>query len=142
MAFRGRYQVGQKVPLGCFCIDANGVPTPPAAAPTMDIFSPANALIISADLVPIVDPANAPGYFQQNWFLTSYYTAVGLYTVIYHWVIGSAPAFQSEDTFEVVDGGNYSGSIIALHYHDRPWAQNLIYQMDGGNLAKGRNPGV
>lgn len=150
MAYRGRVQNGDYVPLAVQCTDANGVPTPPDYVPRARIFGPDGAPILDVFMPPL-DRYAAPGLFGGRLAIGITFTPLeGNYRIVYTWSIGTFTG-MTEDTFQIVGGGNRFGHILSMYYYLRPNADFLIYQTDNGYpfgqlpngaLFAGRNPRV
>jgi hypothetical protein len=138
MPYIGRYTQGGQCPLTLACVDVNGTPSLPAAAPTVQVRSDSG--FIQAITLPILDRYGATGLFQYSLPLGSSYPS-GRYRVTYHWTVGSFVG-TTEDNFEVAAGGDAAGAIIAAQWYERPHANFLVLQTDTGTLLFGRNPGL
>lgn len=138
--YRGRFQLGQEVPLGVLCRNASDTPTNPDAAPLVDIYNDAGSKVISGHRLPLVDRGGQAGYFARRFFLDGRF-AVGRYSVVYRYVISSYIG-REEDCFEVMAGGSKRGSIIGLYWFDRPQAKFLVQHLDSGQVRQSRNPRV
>lgn len=134
--YRGRYSLGQEIPLGVLTVNADGTPTLPTTAPHMDIFS-SSAKVLEGKLIPIIDRGGQTGYFQYPLFLGPLFAA-GRYSVIYRYLVGSYLG-QVEDVFEVLAGDD-EGAVIAMYWYERPHAAFVVQQLDSGLLVRGRNP--
>ena len=137
--FRGRYQLGEEIPLGCRTLTAADVPTAPDDCPTMTISTAAGSIALSRK-IPICDRYGVTGLFLDNVQLNTTFAA-GAYIVNYVWVIGGT-VLGDTDTFEIVAGGNADGACIASHFFDRPHADFIVQQVDSGQVVYGRNPKV
>lgn len=135
--YRGRWQLGQEIPLAVLCVDADETPTNPDAAPFLDVYS-TSAKVIAGRRLPLLDRNGQRAFFQLNLRLDSRFAA-GVYQVVYHYTIGSYLG-QVHDTFEVVAGGDADGASIAAYWYERPHADFLVRQLDSGQLVKGKNP--
>ncbi len=136
--YRGRFQLGQDVPLGVLCRTAVGTATLPDDPPTLDVWT-ATAKVKTL-LLPIQDRYGQTGLFGTKLFLDVSY-ATGIYKAEYRWQIGSYHGLE-EDTFEVLPGGDGKGAVIALYHWERPHAKFLVQQLTSGALVRGRNPSV
>ena len=137
--YLGKVQLGQEITLGVQCRDSAGTPTAPTAAPQIEVWT-GTSKVLSGKSIPTMDRYGVTGYFQYNLFLDSRFTT-GEYKALYRFTAGSYYGLD-EDTFEIVAGGDASGAVISLHCFNRPQAQFLVWQTDGGRIQKGRNPGV
>lgn len=133
MAYRGRYSLGDFIPLQIQTKDANGVPTVPDRAPEARIFTPGGALNGHFSL-PIQDRYTVRGLFQRLLPATSFFNAVGNWRVVYTWQIGAYNGMD-EDTFDVTPGGSNQGNVISAFFYKRPNADYIVYQTDGGVIT-------
>lgn len=139
--YRGRTQLGIEIPLGVQCFNASGNAVAPDACPTMTIYSgTTNTPVIAAYSIPVRDRFNATGQFAYRQFLDTRF-ASGKYWVLYKW---TASTFSGHvlDVFDIVDGGDPKGQYISLFFMQKPSADFIVGQTDGGILTKGRNPRV
>jgi hypothetical protein len=139
MSYRGRFQIGQEIPLGALCRDGNGTPTVPTLPPLMEIRDDAGAKIVSKK-IPIMDRYGQTGLFQYNQFLDGRFS-VGHYTVIFYYTAGSYLGIDT-DEFDLVAGGNEEGAVISMYYFAKPHASFVVQQTSGGLLFAGRNPSI
>ena len=137
--FRGRYQLGQEVPLGVLAVNGSNTPSFPTIVPHMDVFS-STGKVIAGKLLPVLDRGGQTGYFQIPLFLGPQFVA-GKYTAVYRWLVGTYLG-QSADEFDVLAGGSTDGSIIAMHWFERPQAQFIVQHLDSGKVLRSRNPRV
>lgn len=140
MAYRGRYQLGQHLPLLVLCRNGNDTPTVPSDVPRATIWSPGNTRILAKD-VPVLDRFGQTGLFGGVVFLNNDYSTHGTYTIEYRYLAGGHYGIDT-DQFEIMAGGHKDGSVIAMHYFDRPHAKFIVQQLDSGRLVQGRNPSV
>lgn len=136
---KGRYRLGQEVPLGVLCLNSSGVPVFPDACPSLDLYGPGGKKI-SGRALPVLDRLATTGLFAGSVYLDETYT-VGDYTVVYRWDVSGVRG-SAMDSFRIVAGGDGSGQVIALFDYERPQADHLIQQRTGGSIYKGRNPRV
>lgn len=139
MSYRGRYQLGQEIPLGVLTVNASGAPSFPTTAPHMDVFS-GSAKVVSGKLLPVVDRGGQTGYFHYPLYLGPQFAA-GRYSVVYRYLVGTYLG-QVEDTFEVIAGGDDEGEVLAMHWFERPQADFVVQQLSSGKLVRGRNPRI
>lgn len=141
MAFIGRYKLGDAVPLYVKTVDTNGVATLPDDCPTVKVWNSSGTLILNQKM-PIIERFTQTGNFCYPLFLGVLW-ATGTYTAVYYWTTGSQTFNGLDcDTFEIVDGGNKDGNVIAMYFFDRPQAKYVVYETDSGVLIQGRNPTV
>ena len=138
MSYRGRYQLGQSIPLLLQCVNASGVPTVPDAAPTLEVWS--SSAKVQSLLIPVIDRYQVTGLFTYTLFLDQSYAAGG-YRAVFSWRSGTFRGL-TVDHIEVLAGGDGRGAVIAMHYYLRPHARFLVQELNSGLLIKGRNPVV
>lgn len=134
--YRGRYTLGQVVPLSVQTMNNSGRATLPASAPIADVFSDSG--FVDTFKLPIHDRYAITAYFLHQFRLDSRFST-GRHRVLYRYKIGSDTKLESEE-FEIVAGGTVHGQSIALHYFDDPQNRVVLNQTDGGQLLKLRNP--
>jgi hypothetical protein len=149
MAYRGRYYLGEEIPLGVLTTNASGVPTVPDACPALEIYAPAGkvkggwvpgGLGGGGSMLPIVDRFGTTGLFGVNLFLGGVFSP-GLYRATYRWKVGTYHGLAL-DTFEVLAGGSARGTPISMFFHDQPQGDYLVRQLEAGRLVANRNPRV
>jgi hypothetical protein len=140
MSYLGRFRQGDSVNLVLFTKNASGVPTLPSDCPQAKVWDPTGALVATFQ-VPIVDRYVQTAIFQHQLRLGPGYSALGNYRIAYYYLAGTCHGLV-EDTFEVVAGGHQDGAVNAIFYFDKPWAKFLVFALDSGNLAMGRNPRI
>lgn len=133
---RGRYQLGEDVPLALWCRDASGAPSAPNEAPSADIWS--SSAKIRTLYLPAQDRAVVTGFFSYRLFLNSSY-APGLYRVNYRYRIGSFHVLE-QDQFEILPGGDPAGAVIAMFDFEKPDAVFIVQSLDSGRIVRGKNP--
>lgn len=139
--YRGRWQLGDTIPLGVLTKNSSGSPTLPTgtiAAPIMSVMS--DASLIKRLYMPIQDKFGVTAYFLYPLLLDGNFSA-GHYRVAYQWMIG-AVAGGEQDDFEVVAGGHASGSGIAMAFYNRLGSNWVIMQLEDGTILQRRNPRV
>ena len=136
---RGRFQLGEHVPLAVLCRNSSGQPAAPDAAPQVDVYSDTTHPT-TGKAIPAQDKSLVTGLFTYRLFLGSGFV-VGRYTVTYHWVIGANHGMQVDD-FEIVGGGHEDGEVISMYFYDRPHADFIVQQLSSGKVVRGRNPEV
>ena len=137
--YRGRYMLGDHLPLGVLTVDGSQTPVAPTAAPTLDIYS-SSAKVIANKSLPCIDRYGVTGVFGMRLFLDARY-ATGLYCVVYRWTTGSYKGLEIDD-FEIIAGGDPDGVPIATHLYHRPDSDFIVQQLDSGRIIKGRNPTI
>jgi hypothetical protein len=137
--YRGRFVLGEEVPLGVLCFDGSGTPSAPDAAPMVDVYSGA-AKVLSGQPLPALDKFGTTGLFAWPLLLDARF-APGKYTAVYRYLVGGT-AGGDEDTFDVLAGGNADGQVLSMFWYPRPQANFIVYQTSDGSIRKGRNPSV
>jgi hypothetical protein len=134
---RGRYYLGQRVPLTLRATDENGAPVLPSLPPTARVY--AGLSLVLALRLPVVDRYQATGVFHYALFLDSRF-AVGRHRVLYQWITPGR-TFAEADHFEILPGGHADGAGRALVYYARPGGGDVVLiQTDGGRLVRKRGP--
>lgn len=118
------------------CRDANQQPANPTEAPTLVVLSSSG--VILSKQIPQIDPKGQTGLFAYRLFLNGVY-GVGYYRALFRYRVGSHIEI-AEDSFEIMEGGDQDGAVIALHDYVQPNAEYLLQQRDGGRLFAGANP--
>lgn len=137
MAYLGRYQLGQFVPLTVQCLDASGTPTLPTGPPTIDVWL-GSTLIVAAKEIPILDRYGVTAMFRYRLPLDGRFSA-GSYMVSYTYTVGSLVVFDI-DAFQITAGGDINGAVISMTEFVRPHAKFIVYQTDQRLLLYGKNP--
>jgi hypothetical protein len=133
----GRYQIGTELPLCLQCTLARA-PDVPSTHPTYEARA-ADGTVAASGRVAADPLPGVAGLFRGPLFLDDAF-AVGRYTVAYRWKDSAAADRVELQTVDVIPGGDSDGAIIALHSVERPDRTSLVYQTDGGVLARGLNP--
>jgi len=142
--YLGQYQLGDWVFISIRTQTNAALPAKPDAAPSAQIYD-TNGIVATLTL-PSINRHRATGIFGQRLFLGTLagsgisYSA-GKHFVYYEWAI-SATAGASLDVFDIVASGHADGTPVAMTHYDRPHADFLLFQLDGGKLVRGRNPQV
>jgi len=136
--YLGRFQLGSWVPLRVRCVHSNLYAVNPDSAPDYVVYSDTFRDVTSGSLPP-KDKDNLAGLFEDSIFLGSLDT--GFYTVRYSWTAGSHKG-ASLDNFEIIGGGDPSGSYTAMHFYGPPHADFIVGQLDSDTVDKRRNPRV
>ena len=135
--YRGRYQLGQEIPLTVLTVNGSGTPTAPTEAPFYEVHN-TSGKVKSGKFMPVLDRFGVTGLFQANVRLDTDFSP-GRYTVVYRWLAGSFQGVEYS-SFEVVAGGDADGAVIAAFWYERPHADFLVQQLDSGKLVRGKNP--
>lgn len=137
--YLGRFQLGDSIPLSLGTRTGDGVlgPQLPSAAPVAKTYDASGTLVETIKL-PIKNRYKVTAYFEKRHRLSSSYSA-GRYLIVYQWVI-SATTYQAAAVFDIIEGGNADGAVIALQGVSRPEAIKVLYETESGKLNVGRNP--
>lgn len=136
-SYLGRYQLGQRVNLTLWCRTPSGTPAIPDASPVVRILGPSSVHLKSFPM-PIADKFGATGLFIAKLYLTSSYT-LGHYAVNYSYSVGGQ-TITTRDMLEVIDGGDGSGTLIALGCFTHPEASYALGHLNSRRIVQGRNP--
>lgn len=140
MPYRGRWQLGEHVPMQVQCRNSTGAPVAPTAAPTLSVYDSSGTRIVNEKTIPVLDRFGTTGLFGIWLYLTSAFAA-GQYAAVYSWTSGVFTG-RFVEQFEVVAGGNADGAVISMYYYQRPHARFVVQQLDSGRLVKNRNPSL
>lgn len=124
----GRFQLGDVVLLEVL------PQSPPDAAPVATVTDSLSNTILVAKMALNGTPAS----FALQLFLGSQFK-VGTFSVTYSYIVNGGSGV-TEDSFDVVAGGDPGGPVIAMTAYDRPEAQYVVVQLKSGYLMQGRNP--
>lgn len=142
MAYLGKFQNGDRLPLAVACVDKEGVPTAPDLAPTAKIFIDDGTLQATVSLPAVHADINSAGAFQGLFKIR--YLEGGLatdkYYVAYRYYLSGVPYQTETDSFELVAGGNSAGTVIALAHTPQHGQSVVQYDTEDGNIYLGRNP--
>ena len=139
--YLGRQQQGTELLLVLQCVDSADKSEDPADVPVCSIYrdgaSPTliETVDLAADLRGVLS-----GLFRRPLFLGDSYGTAGRHLLVYRWVDGAGRARQRVGSFYLLPGGSPDGAVIAVTYLSRPDARYLLYQTDGGQIIRGRNP--
>lgn len=138
MAYIGRFQLGEILPLRLQCRTTAATEVSPTNAPTYQIYKTNDTAVVAATkLAPYIKGA-LTGWFVGEEPLDSTFSA-GRYNVVYTWASGGS-TYRRTDTFEVTAGGNSSGQYLGLRFARYPHADYVIGLTDLGTLEQRRNP--
>lgn len=139
LGFLGRYPQGVEIPLVVACDDGGLAPAWPDAAPVVTFYKPdgtaALSRVMAADQQGVME-----GVFRLPQFLGTPFTPAGPWRVVARYADASGRARVLAGTFVLLAGGDRDGAVISMRAVRRPNANYLVYQTDGGHLARGRNP--
>lgn len=136
MDYRGRYILGDTVPLTCLCVTSAGVPTEPDKAPSVAVWS-GSALVLTARM-PVCERFAQTGYFLYPLRLDALFGA-GAYRYAATYTI-SGTAGGVAGSFEVVAGGHPDGAGLSMYYYARPTSSYIVLHVAAGRLIRRRNP--
>jgi hypothetical protein len=131
------YQLGDLVPLRVWCLNSSRLPVEPDSAPFATVISASGEVAVK---LPILDRANATGYFHERLSLNASYVA-GQYSVMYRWVIAGI-TYGSIEHFTVLAGGHHEGTGISCFFLRQPKADYVLMQTDQGKVKRMLNPEV
>ncbi len=134
--YLGRFQVGQDVPLQVQCVDSNGAATLPDGAPLALVYR--DSVFVRSLEVPVETDPDSLGRFRGRYTL-GYGDAAGHYAVVYLYSTFGLERADS-DQFEVVPGGDTSGSAIAAFDFTRPDGDFVLAHLAAGRIASGQTP--
>lgn len=140
-----RFQLGDWLPLASHVVDGDGVTAAPDSngVVTAKIFDAAGDLIETVNLPSrperISELSGGGIQYHEGQVLLDGDYAVGKYMIVYTYTVDAALG-GSTDTFEIVAGGSASGAVIASYFHDLPNANNVVFQLDNGDLRRRINP--
>lgn len=139
LGYLGRYQQGQEILLVVACNNGGLVPATPNATPVVTFHKPDGSValhrVMAADLQGV-----AVGIFRLPQFLDSLFSTTGAYRVVVRYEDSASRARVLCGHFRVLAGGDTDGAVVSMRPVRRPNANYLVYQTDGGHLARGRNP--
>ena len=142
MAYLGKHPHGSAVLLAVACVDPDGVPTVPDAAPTVAVYTKtgnggtANTMVAAHK---DIDSSGAfRGLFKLRWRGT---LGTGPHSAIYSWVIGGV-TYHKVDTLQRVysGGGSSSGTVLAMAAVPQHGLKAVQYDTEDGVIWHGRNP--
>lgn len=136
MSYKGRYILGDTVPLDVWCRSSAATPTEPDQAPVAIVCSDTAQVLVQR--LPICDRYGITGYFHYPLRLDGRFAA-GSYRVLYQYSIGGT-AYGHAESFEVAAGGHADGPALALFYYRRPTSDFVVLQADSGRIIRRRNP--
>lgn len=140
-----RFQLGDWLPLAIHTIDSDGKAAVADAPVTVKIFDASASLVETVTLPSrperISDlTARSLQYSDGLVRLDSSYSA-GMYMIFYSYTTESTATVRGHyEAFEIVAGGSADGAVIASYFHDLPNANNLVFQLDNGDLRRRLNP--
>lgn len=136
--FRGRYQLGEELPLLIQCVDDVGSPVAPNAAPVAHIWS--ETALVKSLSIPAMDQQTVTGLFGMRLFLGGAFAA-GIHQVLYKYTAGSFTNVITQ-MFQILPGGDPDGAVVSMYGFRLPFATFLVHQLDSGKVQKGKNPRV
>lgn len=138
MAFIGRFQLGDVLPLLLVTRDASLTPQVPTVPPAVTIWS--SSAKVEKHEMPMIERFITDGMFLARVFLGSAYST-GLYTVSYNYAVGSYQGVET-DSFEILPGGSVDGNVMSMYFYRRPQADFIVQGLDSGKIVQGRNPSI
>ena len=138
MSYRGRYQLGQTVPLFLLTLNAGKIPSVPDDPPAMKIWT--GGTMVKNQAMPVRERYTHSGLFYFDLFLDGAFSA-GQYVEVYYYKIGSHYGLAT-DNFEVVPGGSGDGHVLSAYFYSRPHADFIVHQMESGKIKRGRGPSL
>lgn len=132
----GRHQVGREVTLHVQCLNLDGEPAAPAAAPVARVYR--DGVLVRSLRIPLDDDPESAGRFRGRMLLVEG-DGPGRYAVVYLYAIG-AEVVVGSDTFEVAAGGDPHGVVLAASVLSRPDGDAVVAHLGSGRLASGRTP--
>lgn len=128
-----RYQRGQQIPI------VLGLPGRADGLPYVLITDPSESPFGEAMMVPYIPGHLVSSFLYKTFIRLPGGAALGTYTVSFTYTIAGVPGTQASE-FDVVEGGDSGGEVIAMFDYDRPEARYLLVQLATGKLVQGRNP--
>jgi len=141
VSYRGRYKLGDHVPLLLLTRSASGTPTLPLDVPYAKVWDNTGTLVHNF-FMPIADRFAVTGLFTHNMRLGGRFPTLGMYRVVYFYNLSGSYHGTDEDTFELIAGGDNDGTVISDYFYNRPFASFVVQQLDSGKLVSGRNPRI
>jgi hypothetical protein len=137
--YLGRFQLGQRVRLHLWTLDPSRVPTAPDRLPLCRVYDAAGSVVASA-YMSVSDKFGVTGLFVAKLYLTFGYEP-GHFNVAYSYTVGGHPII-SGDSFEIIDGGDVSGTVISLGSFRHPESDFVLAHLNSRRIVQGRNPHV
>lgn len=138
MSWIGEYQLGDSLPLRIRVTDANGAPTLPDNPPRAIVSSSGGQ--VESLLLPIRDRSDETAFFQTTVILDGKYET-GKHSIQYLFTI-SGTQKSTLDEFNILPGGDPTGTGIAMEFFGVSPNRFLLVQNDGGQLVKKKNPRI
>ena len=139
LGYLGRYQQGEELPLVVQCDTAGAAASWPLVAPVVSVFNPAGTLVLTRVLAADLQGVTV-GLFRLPQFLGADFSTAGTYRLAVRYKDAGSNPRTLCGTFRLMAGGHADGAVVSLRPVRRPNANYLVYQTDGGRLARGRNP--
>jgi hypothetical protein len=139
-----RFQLGDWLPLSILPRDSTSSGTADEPGVTVKIFEADGDLVETVALPSRPERINLERGLglgcEARVHLDSSYAA-GKYMLFYAYTTDGATNVRGHaETFEIVAGGDAGGAVIASHFHDLPNANNVVFQLDNGDLRRRLNP--
>ncbi len=136
--YLGRHQLGTYLDVWLQTTDANDSPVMPDQVPHLKLWS--SSSLVTAEEMPLWDKTIQVGVFRTQLYLSSAYAA-GLYEISVYYRSGAKYGME-QHTFEVIAGGDADGQVLGMYFYHRPQADYIVYQVESGQILKGKNPRV
>lgn len=138
-AWLGRYRPGDQV-TGCLLTDtSSGAASVPDSIPTYAVYS-SGMVVVASGSAPVCNKYSQPGMFSLRLPLGASYSA-GKYFLVWSYSV-SGVLYLKCDVFEVMSGGDPTGSVLSLYYFVLPASSYIVGHLSSGRLAIGRNPTI
>lgn len=131
-----RAQLGTYLDIYLQTTDANRVATMPDYVPWLKIWQ--GSTLVLAHEMPLVDKDIQVGLFCERLFLGAGFTT-GQYAVQMSYQVAHNASIESR-TFAIIPGGHADGSVMGIYWYHRPHADFLVYQLEAGKIARGKEP--
>lgn len=138
--WRGAFQLGDHVALGCATFNESGAQESPVECPSMRIYDSGGTAVVSKKIPPSQD-RTVRGLFHYAQFLGPEFSE-GRHYVVYEWMTSGGYFGQETDCFMILPGGSAVGNVISLFFFDRPEAKFVVGQTDAGVILLKRNPRI
>jgi hypothetical protein len=136
--FKGRYVLGDRVPLSAWTRDSALTPTLPGDVPLAEVWS--STVKVLEQKLPVSDRYGITARFGFRLHLDGRF-AVGRYHVVYRFTVGGSH-FKECDEFDIVAGGHADGTGISMTFVRHPTSDFVLMQVDAGRVLRLRNPRI
>jgi hypothetical protein len=131
-----RVQQGDEYPLRVRTLGSAETLRRPTAAPLAEIYDASTGTLVWSGQLPPQSPRSVVGAFMYRLLLEF---PVGVYAVVYTYFVGAEQMVKVEH-FQIVEGGNAKGEVIAGVWTTQPTMRHIIMETITGDLFKGGNP--